>query len=240
MTNNKPNFVLVHGAWHGGWIWKEVADLLKYQGYNVTCPTQTGLGERKHLLSSEITLDTYIDDIINHILLEDLENIILVGHSFAGSIISGVADRLKERINKLVYFDAMILSSGQSPFDIAPKEIVKERTALAEQSEGKLSIPPPSPEAFGVFDIRKSLILSSKLTPHPVSTFKSKLNLENEIGNGLSVSYIFCTDPVYQSLESSRVSVRKMNWPIFELKAGHNAMFTHPKETLNLLMKICN
>ena len=69
MKNNKPNFVLVHGAWHGGWIWKEVADLLLYQGYNVTCPTQTGLGERRHLLSSEITLDTFIDDIVNHILI---------------------------------------------------------------------------------------------------------------------------------------------------------------------------
>ena len=152
----------------------------------------------------------------------------------------GVADKLKDRIDRLIYCDAMILSSGQSPFDIAPPEVVKERIALAEKSEGKLSVPAPTPEAFGVFDIRKSLILASKLTPHPLSTFRSKLNLENEIGNGLSVSYIFCTDPVYQSLESSRVSVRKMNWPVFELKAGHNAMFTHPKETLNLLMKICN
>ena len=102
MTNNKPNFVLVHGAWHGGWIWKEVADLLIYQGFNVTCPTQTGLGERKHLMSPEITLDTHIDDIINHILLEDLENIVLVGHSFAGSIISGVADRLNDNIILLI------------------------------------------------------------------------------------------------------------------------------------------
>ena len=103
MKNNKPNFVLVHGAWHGGWIWKEVADLLLYQGYNVTCPTQTGLGERRHLLSPEITLDTFIDDIVNHILLEDLENVVLVGHSFAGSTISGVADKLKDRIDKGLY-----------------------------------------------------------------------------------------------------------------------------------------
>ena len=240
MKNNKPHFVLVHGAWHGGWVWKEVAESLRYQGYSVSCPTQTGLGERKHLLSSTITIDTFIEDIINHIIFNDLDNIILVGHSFAGSTISGVADRLKERINRLIYFDAMILSNGQSPFDIAPDEVVKERIALAEQSLDKISIVAPKPEAFGVFDIRKSLLLEKQLTPHPISTFHSKLNLENEIGNGIPLCYIFCTDPVYKSLESSREIVRKMNWPIFELHAGHDAMYTNAKETLNLLIKICN
>ena len=240
MKNNKPHFLLVHGAWHGGWVWKEMADLLRYQGYSVSCPTQTGLGERKHLISSDITLEIFIEDIVNHIISEDLYNIILVGHSFAGSTISGVADKLKDRIKQLIYLDAVILLNGQSPFDIAPVEVVNERIALAEQSEGKLSVPSPKAEAFGVFDVRKSLLLESKLTPHPLSTFKSKLALKNEIGNGLPLSYIICTDPVYKSLESSREIVKKMNWPIFELKSGHNAMFTHPKETLNLFMKICN
>jgi pimeloyl-ACP methyl ester carboxylesterase len=240
MKNNKPHFLLVHGAWHGGWVWKEMADLLRYQGYSVSCPTQTGLGERKHLISSDITLEIFIEDIVNHIISEDLYNIILVGHSFAGSTISGVADKLKDRIKQLIYLDAVILLNGQSPFDIAPVEVVNERIALAEQSEGKLSVPSPKAEAFGVFDVRKSLLLESKLTPHPLSTFKSKLVLKNKIGNGLPLSYIVCTDPVYKSLESSREIVKKMNWPIFELKSGHNAMFTHPKETLNLFMKICN
>ena len=117
--------------------------------------------------------------------------------------------------------------------------MVNERTALAEKSEGKLSISPPKAEAFGVFDVRKAITLESKLTPHPISTFRSKLILKNEVGNGLPLSYIVCTDPIYKSLESSRQIVKKMNWPIFELKSGHNAMFTHPQETLNLLMKIC-
>lgn len=239
MKNNKPHFLLVHGAWHGGWVWKEMTDLLRYQGYSVSCPTQTGLGERKHLISSEISLEVFIEDIVNHIISDDLYNIILVGHSFAGSTISGVADRLKDRIKQLIYLDAVILLNGQSPFDIAPVEVVNERTALAEKSEGKLSISPPKAEAFGVFDVRKAITLESKLTPHPISTFRSKLILKNEVGNGLPLSYIVCTDPIYKSLESSRQIVKKMNWPIFELKSGHNAMFTHPQETLNLLMKIC-
>ena len=240
MKNNKPHFLLIHGAWHGGWVWNEISDILRYQRYSVSTPTLTGLGEKKHLLSSKITIETFIEDVVNHIVFENLNNIILVGHSFAGSVISGVADRLKDRIKKLIYFDAMILKDGQKPFDISPKEIVEQRIESAKKFGNNISIPAPSAAAFGVFDIKKSLILEEKLTPHPLSAFQSKLILKNEVGNGIPLSYIFCTKPVYKSLESSREVVRKMKWPIFELNAGHDAMLTHPKETLNLLMKICN
>lgn len=240
MKNNKPHFLLIHGAWHGGWVWNEISEILRYQRYSVSTPTLTGLGEKKHLLSSKITIETFIEDIVNHIVFENLNNIILVGHSFAGSVISGVADRLKDRIQKLIYFDAMILIDGQKPFDITPKETVEQRIELAKKFGNNISIPAPSADAFGVFDIKKSLLLEEKLTPHPLSAFQSKLILKNEVGNGIPLSYIFCTKPVYKSLESSREVVRKMKWPIFELNAGHDAMLTHPKETLNLLMKICN
>ena len=240
MKNNKPHFLLIHGAWHGGWVWNEISDILRYQRYSVSTPTLTGLGEKKHLLSSKITIETFIEDVVNHIIFENLYNIILVGHSFAGSVISGVADRLKDRIQKLIYFDAMILIDGQKPFDITPKETVEQRIELAKKFGNNISIPAPSADAFGVFDIKKSLLLEEKLTPHPLSAFQSKLILKNEVGNGIPRSYIFCTKPAYKSVESSREIVRKMKWPIFELNAGHDAMLTHPKETLNLLMKICN
>ena len=240
MKNNKPHFLLIHGAWHGGWVWNEISEILRYQRYSVSTPTLTGLGEKKHLLSSKITIETFIEDVVNHIIFENLNNIILVGHSFAGSVISGVADRLKDRIQKLIYFDAMILIDGQKPFDITPKETVEQRIELAKKFGNNISIPAPSADAFGVFDIKKSLLLEEKLTPHPLSAFQSKLILKNQVGNGIPLSYIFCTKPVYKSLESSREVVRKMKWPIFELNAGHDAMLTHPKETLNLLMKICN
>ena len=134
----------------------------------------------------------------------------------------------------------MILIDGQKPFDITPKETVEQRIELAKKFGNKISIPAPSADAFGVFDVKKSLLLEEKLTPHPLSAFQSKLILKNEIGNGIPLSYIFCKKPIYKSLESSREVVRKMKWPIFELNAGHDAMLTHPKETLNLLMKICN
>ena len=210
MKNNKPHFLLIHGAWHGGWVWNEISEILNYQGYSVSTPTLTGLGEKKHLLSSKITIDTFIEDVVNHIIFENLNNIILVGHSFAGSVISGVADKLKDRIQKLIYFDAVILKDGQKPFDIAPKELVKQRIELAKRFGNGISIPAPSADAFGVFDVKKSLLLEEKLTPHPLSTYQSKLTIKNEIGNGIPLFYIFCNDPVYKSLESSREVVRKL------------------------------
>ena len=226
MKNNKPHFLLIHGAWHGGWVWNEISEILNYQGYSVSTPTLTGLGEKKHLLTSKITIDTFIEDVVNHIIFENLNNIILVGHSFAGSVISGVADKLKDRIQKLIYFDAVILKDGQKPFDIAPKELVKQRIELAKRFGNGISIPAPSADAFGVFDVKKSLLLEEKLTPHPLSTYQSKLTIKNEIGNGIPLFYIFCNNPVYKSLESSRKVVRKLKWPIFELNAGHDAMLT--------------
>ena len=207
MKNNKPHFLLIHGAWHGGWVWNEISDILRYQRYSVSTPTLTGLGEKKHLLSSKITIETFIEDVVNHIIFENLNNIILVGHSFAGSVISGVADRLKDRIQKLIYFDAMILIDGQKPFDITPKETVEQRIELAKKFGNNISIPAPSADAFGVFDIKKSLLLEEKLTPHPLSAFQSKLILKNEVGNGIPLSYIFCTKPVYKSLELSLIHI---------------------------------
>jgi len=116
-------YVLVHGAWHGGWCWRDVAALLRAQGHRVTTPTLTGLGERRHLMSRDITLDTFVADILNHIEAEELDDIILVGHSHAGIAISGVADRIPERIRHLVYLDAVILESGVTAFDMLPPEV---------------------------------------------------------------------------------------------------------------------
>src|SRR6267142_408251 len=110
-------FVLVHGAWHGGWCWSRVADRLRAAGHQVFTPTQTGLGERKHLLSKDITLDTFTKDIVNVIEAEELSNVVLVGHSFGGLAISGAADAMPDKIRHLVYLDSLMVEGGKSPFD---------------------------------------------------------------------------------------------------------------------------
>ena len=124
--SDKLHFLLIHGSWHGGWIWNDLRIKLIEKGFDVSCPTLTGLGERKHLISKKITIDTFIKDVENHIIYQNLENLVLVGHSFAGSILSGLADRLKDKIKLLIYFDSIILLNGEAHFDTLPKEIVKK------------------------------------------------------------------------------------------------------------------
>src|ERR1700686_5535843 len=171
-------FVLVHGAWHGGWCWSRVADRLRAAGHHVFTPTQTGLGERKHLLSKDITLDTFTKDIANVIEAEELTNIVLVGHSFGGLAISGVADAMPERIRHLVYLDSLMVEGGKSPFDSLPPDVVAARRKAAEESSGGLSLPAPPPSAFGISDAKDTEWLKPRLTPQPLGTYTSALNIK--------------------------------------------------------------
>ena len=238
MNNNQLHFLLLHGAWHGSWVWKEVSECLMEKGFEVSCPTLTGLGERKHLMSKNITIDTYITDVENHILYNDIKNIILVGHSFSGSVVSGLAEKHKDRIKQLIYFDSMVVEGGQTPFEITNDEITKERIKLAEEFDNGISIPPPSPEKFSIRDFKLVKLLEQKLTPTPLSIFQSKLNIKNEIGNGIPLCYIKCVKPLYEALHSSREKATELRWPIYNLQSGHDAMLSHPHETINLFFKI--
>src|SRR5262245_47912163 len=116
-------YVLVHGAWHGAWCWRDVAAALRAKGHHVTTPTQTGVGERSHLMSRDITLDTFVADIVNHIETEELSDVILVGHSFGGVSITGAADRIPSRLRHLVYLDGVILQDGHNVFSTVPPDV---------------------------------------------------------------------------------------------------------------------
>ena len=233
-------YVLVHGAWHGGWCWRAVADALRAKGHRVFTPTQTGLGERKHLLSRELTLDTFVDDLTNLIEMEELQEIILVGHSFGGSPISGVADRLPDRIGHLVYLDAVVLEDGQSPFSVLPPEVVAGRRKLvAEQGLG-IAIPAPPVTAFGIpEDHPQASWVRRHLTPHPVGTYESALWLAHPVGNGRPRTYIHCTNPVYEPLEASRQWVRRQQgWSWQEIATAHDAMVTAPTDLARMLLDV--
>ncbi|HEX9323437.1 MAG TPA: alpha/beta hydrolase family protein [Xanthobacteraceae bacterium] len=228
-------FVLVHGAWHGGWCWSKVASILRGRGHTVLAPTQTGLGERSHLLSKSIDLDVFITDIANVLKWEDLNDVVLVGHSFGGNAISGVADRMRDRIRRLVYLDAVMLENGQSVFGQLPKDVVEARTKAAQESSGGLSIPAPPPAAFGITDAAQTQFVANRFTPHPFNTFVSPLKLEHKVGNGVPASYIVCTDPIYKPLEASRNWVKAAGWNMVEIKAGHDAMVIAPDRLVDLL-----
>jgi pimeloyl-ACP methyl ester carboxylesterase len=227
-------FVLVHGAWHGGWCWNKVAAILRRRGYAVFTPTQTGLGERAHLISKTITLDTFIEDVVNVFKFEDIGDAILVGHSFAGSVISGVADRIRSKVRRLVYIDSLMLTNGQRPFDLLSADVVAARRKQAEPSGG-VSIPAPAASAFGIGDPALQAWVERRLTPHPLSTYASPLNLSNKVGNGLPATYIPCVDPVYSPARQSAELARNWGMTVKEISTGHDAMVTAPELLADML-----
>ncbi len=233
-------YVLVHGAWHGGWCWHPVADALRAQGHKVFTPTQTGLGDRKHLLSRDITLDVFVDDVANLMEAEELRDAILVGHSFGGSAISGVADRMPEAVRHLVYLDSLILEPGQSPFGILPADVVAARRKLVAEQGNGVSVPPPPPAAFGIPEGHpEAEWVRRRLTPHPAGTYESPLRLENPVCNGRPRTYIACTAPVYGPLEASRQWVKRQGgWNWREIATGHDAMVTAPAELARMLLAV--
>jgi pimeloyl-ACP methyl ester carboxylesterase len=227
--------VLVHGAWHGGWCWSMVASILRGRGHSVFTPTLTGLGERSHLLSPAIDLDMFVTDIMNVLRFEDLEDVVLVGHSFGGSVISGVADRAPERVRRLVYLDAIILENGQTVFGQLPPDIVATRIKAAQESSNGLSVPAPPASSFGISRLEQARWVEDHLTPHPLKTFTSPLRLANPVGNGLPRVYVTCTDPIYGPLQSARDWVQRHGWKTLEIAAGHDAMVIAPNRLAEVL-----
>jgi pimeloyl-ACP methyl ester carboxylesterase len=230
-------FILVHGAWHGGWCWARVAVRLRALGHTVHTPTQTGLADRRHLLSKDITLDIFTKDIANLIEAEELSDVVLVGHSFGGLAISGTADLMPDRIRRLVYLDSLIVEGGKSPLSALSPEIVAARKKLAEETSGGISLPPPPPSAFGVSDPKDAEWLKRRLTPHPFGTYLSPLNINAPLGNGLPRTYLACTSPAYAALEGVRQWVKaQQGWSWREIAAGHNAMVIAPEELTGMLV----
>ena len=230
-------FVLVHGGFHGGWCWSQVAARLRAHGHTVFTPTQTGCGERSHLLSPSITLDTFVDDIANVFIWEDLHEVVLLGHSFGGSAVSGVADRMPERIRQLVYLDAMILENGQTMFGQLDREVVQARLKAAE-ANGGLAIAPPPASAFGIRDAEQLRFVERHLTSHPLGTYTSPLKLASKVGNGLPAVYVQCTDPFFAGLQASRDWVKAHGMKLVEIATGHDAMVTAPDLLAGLLEQL--
>jgi pimeloyl-ACP methyl ester carboxylesterase len=231
-------YVLVHGAWHGGWCWNAVARILRADGHQVFTPTLTGLGERMHLLSKDIDLGVFIQDVVNVLEYEDLTNVVLVGHSFGGLPITGAADRVPQRIRQLVFLDAVVLEHGQTAFSRLAPEIVARRIAQSIETSGGLSIPVPPASAFGVFEPAQVALLQRNCTPHPLKTFDDAMVLRGPVGGEIPKVYIQCTDPVYEPMQASRHFVRAQEgWAWDEIKTGHDAMISAPEALAAKLLR---
>jgi pimeloyl-ACP methyl ester carboxylesterase len=235
-------YVLVHGSWGGGWQWAPVAERLRAQGHRVFTPTQTGLGERRHLLSRDITIDTFVEDIVNVIGAEELRDVILVGHSFGGVPVTGVVDRMPGHIRHLVYLDAAIVQGGQSFFGSYPPEVAAARRKAAQEGGNGIAVPVPPIEALSGIGVPPGPLaewMHRRLTPHPIGTYETPLKLSNPVGNGRPCTYVHFNSPPFAPMEASRRWARgQQGWSWTELATSHNGLITVPDEVTRLLAGI--
>jgi pimeloyl-ACP methyl ester carboxylesterase len=229
-------FVLVHGAWGGSLLWRPVARALRQAGHEVYTPTLTGLGERKHLLSRHIDLDTHVQDVLGVIDYEDLTDLILVGHSYGGMVVTGVADAVPDAIASLVYLDAFVPEDGQSMFSLVPTEAPRPDRPPIPAAQDYLT-PPLPPSAFGVTP-QVAAMMERKVSPQPTACFTQGLTLKGGIGRIKRKTYIYCNvpapttfTPFYEKLKS------RPDWTVHTLPCTHIVQIDMPNELTQLLLE---
>ena len=227
-------FVLVHGAWHGGWCWRFVRDLLEQSGHRVYAPSLTGLGERKHLARPDIDLDTHIADIVSLLEMEDLSDVVLVGHSYGGMVVTGVADRAPGRIGRLVYLDAFVPEDGKCALDYVVPELAAR---MREEGERVGSVTPPPLSRWGITKQEHIDFIKPREVRHPYRTMSQKITLSGD-GKSIPKSFIYCSSPATGSFDRFAAKYREdAAWRFFELKTGHDAMILMPERVAELLQR---
>lgn len=229
------DFVLVHGAWHGAWCWKRVLPSLWAAGHRAFAVSLSGVGERAHQLSPDIRLATHIADVRAVIEAEELHQAILVGHSYAGMVITGVADLVHERLAALVYLDAVVPLSGESwSSRHAPETQAQRRAAIAEQG----CIPAAPPSLFGL-EADDADWVARRQTPHPGGVYDDPLHFDEARWARLPRHFIDCTQPALATIAVARQRVREQpGWQLREIATGHDAMVSAPLHLGAALLEI--
>lgn len=227
------NIILVHGGWHGGWVWRAVEDRLRARGHRVFSPTMTGLGERAHLAHPDITPDTHVEDICGVLQFEDLQDVTLVGHSYGGFIIAGAASRMPDRVSALVYLDAFVpTASGQSAFSVgSPERAAEVRASMT----GGFLVPPSGIERWSA-DPETRAWLQRQVTPHPIRCFSEGPALTGAETGIARKMHILCTrhepSPFWVFQERYETDP---DWRTERLDCLHDAMVEMPDETADLI-----
>lgn len=229
MSEERATYVLVHGAWHGGWCWQPVARVLREAGHDVFTPTLTGLGERGHLLTSAVGLQTHVDDILGVLRYEDLRDVVLVGHSYAGLVVREVADRVPERVGRIVMIDAWAGRDGESLEDLAPEFFLQWLDSMT--AEGV--IPPHQAAMVGVTEPEQVAWLEPRLTPHPRRTFSDPTKLSGAV-DAIPCRAVLCTPDGPMPFPQL---AKDFGWQSTELPVGHDAMVTAPAALANILLE---
>ncbi len=230
------NFVLVHGAWHGGWCWKRVARILRAKGHEVYTPSLTGLAERSHLVNRNVNLETHILDIVNLLQWEELSDVVLCGHSYGGQVITGAADRSADRIGALVYLDAFVPENGQCLLDGMSAE---RRAMMIERAshdpDGRLMTPIPA-AAFQVNTADQAWV-DRMCVPHPLACFEQKIVLTGAADGIAKRTYIEAAGFSPSSFTPIAARLRLNDaWTVTSLPCGHDAMIDMPERVAELLI----
>ncbi len=231
----KGIFVLVHGAAAGGWVFRDVAKLLRHYGYDVYTPTLTGLGERSHLMNKDINLDLHIQDVVNHIESYGMKDVYLVGHSYGGAIISGVVNKIPDKIKKQIYLDSFFLEEDKTILDTIGKNETDDLEKLVnEEGEGWYLPKSYFGDARGIF-----------MKDMPWGPYKGKIKFKPEWFE-VKGAYINCTSEVGKAKmldnvkERVKEKVQDFGWEYYELNSGHAPMTKSPdrEELVDILLKI--
>ncbi|WP_420473938.1 alpha/beta fold hydrolase [Noviherbaspirillum sp. ST9] len=227
------DFVLVHGAWHGAWCWKRILPGLWQAGHRAFPVTLTGTGERAHQLAPGIALKTHIDDVAAVMDAEELAQAVVVGHSYGGIVITGLADRMPERIARLVYLDAVVPLPGESWSSGHPPQTQEQRRQSIAATG---SIPPADPALFGLSGADAAWV-ARRQTPQPGGVYDDRLQFDAARVAALPRTFIDCTSPALGTIAAMRERVRKEpGWQVHEIPTGHDAMISAPEALLRLLL----
>ena len=233
-------FVLIHGAWHGGWCWQRVASIMLAAGHTVYTPTLTGLGERVHLAHRGIDLSLHVSDVVAVLETEDLTDVVLVGHSYAGMVITAVAERAAERLRGLIYVDAIVPRDGQSMVDTLDQETRDRRSEQVRTTGDGWKLTPSSAEHLGITNAADAAWVGARLVPQPYGTYQEPIRLNNPAANTLQRSYVYCSSGAFAARFATFAKQAREDprWHYAELATGHDAMITMPDALAEILMRL--
>jgi pimeloyl-ACP methyl ester carboxylesterase len=229
-------FLLVHGAWHGGWCWRRVADLLQTKGHAVFTPTLTGLGERSHLMRAGINLTTHIVDVVNVMKWEALSGVVLCGHSYGGMVVSGVAEQMADRIASIVFLDAFLPQDGDAMMDITSQAVRDGLKAAIEN--GKIGVPPRPAAAFHVNEKDRAWV-DSLCGPQPIGTMIEKIKLSGARELIAKKAYIRAGAYPNPGFDAALARVKAdRSWRSYDVPCGHDVMVDMPERLTEILLEV--
>jgi pimeloyl-ACP methyl ester carboxylesterase len=228
-------FVLVHGAWHGAWCWRRVERLLMARGHEVFAPTLTGVGERSHLLHADIDLDTHILDVVNLIKWQELTDVVLVGHSYGGMVISGAAEKVGPAIATFVMLDAFHPEDGQSLLDVNVPAVA-DAVRAAERS-GATTLPPRAAALFNVNENDRAWV-DAQCTSQPIKSFTQRLRLTGARERIANKAYIRAASYPNPAFDRGLAAARAKGWRTYEVPCGHDVMIDRPERLAEILEEV--